>query len=72
MTKAFKEQELKLDKSCKKFDIREEYSVRASNVNTLCGSILSEMLQKLSAQAEEQWEPRQISRPKGAPEGAVL
>ena len=63
-----KEQEFKLDQNCKKFDIREEYSVRTSNVNTLFGSILSEMLQKLSAQAEEEWEPRQISWPKGEPE----
>ena len=48
-----KEQELKLDKSCKKFDICEEYFVRFSNVNTPFGSILSGMSQKLSTPAEE-------------------
>ena len=52
------EQELKLDKNRKKFDKREEYFVRRSNVRTLSDSILSETLQKLSAQAEEEWERR--------------
>ena len=67
-----KEQELKLDKKYKKFDIREEYSVRTSNVNTLFGSIVTERdVAELSAQAEEEWERRQISRPKGAPECVV-
>ncbi|KIK01284.1 hypothetical protein K443DRAFT_678539 [Laccaria amethystina LaAM-08-1] len=47
-----KEQELKLDRNRKKFDIREEYF-------------------KLSAQAEEEWEPRRIPRPKGVPEWGV-
>ena len=66
-----KEQELKLDKNRKKFDIREEYFVRQSNIHTLFGSILSETLQKLSAQAEEEWEPRRIPRPMGVPEWGV-
>ncbi|KIK04469.1 hypothetical protein K443DRAFT_93192 [Laccaria amethystina LaAM-08-1] len=50
--KVTKEQELKLDKSRKKFDIREEYF-------------------KLSAQAEEEWEPQQIPWPRGIPEWGV-
>ncbi|KAF8065350.1 cytochrome c oxidase assembly protein COX16-domain-containing protein [Lyophyllum atratum] len=47
-----KEQELKLDRNRKKFDIREEYF-------------------RLSAAAEEEWEPRRIARPKGLPEWGV-
>jgi cytochrome c oxidase assembly protein subunit 16 len=66
-----KEQELKLDRNRKKFDIREEYFVRQSDVHTLSDSMLSEKLQKLSAQAEEEWEPRRIPRPKGVPEWGV-
>ncbi|THU93306.1 hypothetical protein K435DRAFT_194351 [Dendrothele bispora CBS 962.96] len=47
-----KEQELRLDKDRKKFDIREEYF-------------------KLSAAADEEWEPKRIPRPKGVPEWGV-
>ncbi|KAF9478464.1 hypothetical protein BDN70DRAFT_778187, partial [Pholiota conissans] len=47
-----KEQELKLDKNRKKFDIREEYF-------------------RLSAAANEDWEPKRISRPAGVPEWGV-
>ncbi|KAF9532811.1 cytochrome c oxidase assembly protein COX16-domain-containing protein, partial [Crepidotus variabilis] len=47
-----KEQELKLKKDRKKFDIREEYF-------------------RLSAQADEDWEPRRIQRPAGLPEWGV-
>ncbi|KAF9013406.1 cytochrome c oxidase assembly protein COX16-domain-containing protein [Cyathus striatus] len=47
-----KEQELKLDKNRKKFDIREEYF-------------------RLSAAADEDWEPKRIQRPKGLPEWGV-
>ncbi|KAK7457012.1 Cytochrome oxidase assembly [Stygiomarasmius scandens] len=47
-----KEQELRLDKDRKKFDIREEYF-------------------KLSAVADEDWEPKRIQRPKGVPEWGV-
>ncbi|EAU88945.2 hypothetical protein CC1G_10073 [Coprinopsis cinerea okayama7 len=44
-----KEQELKLDRNRKKFDIREEYF-------------------RLTAAADEDWEPKRIQRPKGVPE----
>ncbi|KIJ59734.1 hypothetical protein HYDPIDRAFT_100140 [Hydnomerulius pinastri MD-312] len=47
-----KEQALGLDKSKKKFDIREEYY-------------------KLSAAAEQDWEPKRIARPKDVPEWGV-
>ncbi|KAF9443429.1 hypothetical protein P691DRAFT_713286 [Macrolepiota fuliginosa MF-IS2] len=47
-----KEQELRLDKNRKKFDIREEYF-------------------RLSAAAEENWEPKRIQRPEGLPEWGV-
>ncbi|KAF8967290.1 cytochrome c oxidase assembly protein COX16-domain-containing protein [Flammula alnicola] len=47
-----KEEELKLDKNRKKFDIREEYF-------------------RLSAAADEHWEPKRIARPKGVPEWGV-
>ncbi|TFK62494.1 hypothetical protein BDN72DRAFT_848592, partial [Pluteus cervinus] len=47
-----KEQELKLNKNRKKFDIREEYF-------------------RLSAAANEDWEPKRIQRPKGLPEWGV-
>jgi len=47
-----KEQELRLNKNRKRFDIREEYF-------------------RLSAAANEDWEPKRIARPKGVPEWGV-
>ncbi|KAI9567232.1 cytochrome c oxidase assembly protein COX16-domain-containing protein [Boletus coccyginus] len=46
------EEALGLDKSKKKFDIREEYY-------------------KLSAMAEQEWEPKRIARPRDVPEWGV-
>ena len=63
-----KEQELKLDRNRKKFDIREEYFVR------LLRSVLTADLrhpQRLNAAADEEWEPVRIPRPNGLPEWGV-
>ena len=67
-----KEQELNLDKNRKKFDIREEYFVAFGFFTPLFSfGILIESLQRLSAVANEDWEPKRIQRPKGLPDWGV-
>ena len=76
-----KEQELNLDKNRKKFDIREEYFVAfflfffllpLSFAIFLIQFFFSFFfLQRLSAVADEDWEPKRIQRPKGLPEWGV-
>ena len=65
-----KEQELNLDKNRKKFDIREEYFVAFGYFSSFVG-ILIPSLQRLSAVADEDWEPKRIQRPKGLPDWGV-
>jgi cytochrome c oxidase assembly protein subunit 16 len=65
-----KEQELNLDKNRKKFDIREEYFV-AFGFSPSFNGILIQSLQRLSAVADEDWEPKRIQRPKGLPDWGV-
>ena len=68
-----KEQELNLDKNRKKFDIREEYFVAFGFFFSLPFSLvfLLQSLQRLSAVANEDWEPKRIQRPKGLPDWGV-
>ena len=66
-----KEQELNLDKNRKKFDIREEYFVAFGFSFCSFIGILIQSLQRLSAVANEDWEPKRIQRPKGLPDWGV-
>ena len=66
-----KEQELNLDKNRKKFDIREEYFVAFLFSPIFSLVFLYNLLQRLSALADEDWEPKRIQRPKGLPDWGV-
>ena len=67
-----KEQELRLDKNRKKFDIREEYFVRYSfSLFVISAQHLLLEMKRLSAAPDEDWEPKRIARPKGLPEWGV-
>ena len=68
-----KEQELNLDKNRKKFDIREEYFVAFwfFSPSLFHWYSYTSILQRLSAVAGEDWEPKRIQRPKGLPEWGV-
>lgn len=64
-----KEQELGLSKSKKKFDIREEYYVRARPTSVVFDIL--KKCQRLSAAQDEVWENKRIPRPAGLPEWGV-
>jgi len=66
-----KEEELKLKKDRKKFDIREEYFVRFHSLSFFAQCTHCKSIQRLSAQPNEDWEPKRIQRPNGLPEWGV-
>lgn len=66
-----KEEELGLNKSKKKFDIREEYYVSCRCAVTVPNVLLSDFCQRLQAKVDDDWESKRIERPKGVADWGV-